>query len=102
MIKRAILVCLQDDEIKNMCATLLESMPKRIEKVYLVLAIAYVSPRYGITSRIQAHYEQLSEFEKGRIIGLKEAGWANQRIAPYMGRSNVAIRRCWQEWVGRF
>ncbi|GFX65359.1 hypothetical protein TNCV_3169061 [Trichonephila clavipes] len=27
---------------------------------------------------IQAHYEQLSEFERGHIIELKEAGWANR------------------------
>ncbi|GFU07290.1 SCAN domain-containing protein 3 [Trichonephila clavipes] len=47
----------------------------------------------------RAHYEQLSEFERGRIIGLKEAGWANRRIARYMGQSAVAFRRCWQEWV---
>ncbi|GFU53190.1 SHC-transforming protein 1 [Trichonephila clavipes] len=42
---------------------------------------------------IQAQYEQLSEFERGRIIGLKEAGWANRR----MGQSVAAIRRCWQQ-----
>ncbi|GFV01425.1 transposable element Tc1 transposase [Trichonephila clavipes] len=29
-------------------------------------------PRY----RIQTHYEKLSEFQRGRIMGLKEAGWA--------------------------
>ncbi|GFV52271.1 HTH_Tnp_Tc3_2 domain-containing protein [Trichonephila clavipes] len=54
--------------------------------------------------RIGAHYEQLSEFERGRIIGLKEGSWANRRIARQMGRGNAAIRRCWQEWVnnGRF
>ncbi|GFU25774.1 uncharacterized protein TNCV_5103591 [Trichonephila clavipes] len=54
--------------------------------------------------RIQAHDEQLSKFERGRIIGLKEAGWANGRIACHMGRLDAAIRRCWQEWVdnGRF
>ncbi|GFV91230.1 HTH_Tnp_Tc3_2 domain-containing protein [Trichonephila clavipes] len=48
--------------------------------------------------------EQLLEFERGRIIGLKEAGWKNQRIARYMGRRVAAIERCWQEWVdsGRF
>ncbi|GFU16361.1 hypothetical protein TNCV_4988961 [Trichonephila clavipes] len=46
---------------------------------------------------IQAHYEQLSEFERSRIIGLKESGWANRRIAHHMGRSVAAIRRCWQE-----
>ncbi|GFX17189.1 HTH_Tnp_Tc3_2 domain-containing protein [Trichonephila clavipes] len=49
--------------------------------------------------RIRAHYEQLSEFERGRIIGLKEGGWANRRIARLMGRSDAAIRRCCQEWV---
>ncbi|GFX02664.1 HTH_Tnp_Tc3_2 domain-containing protein [Trichonephila clavipes] len=45
-----------------------------------------------------------SQFERGRFIGLKEGGWANRRIIRRMGRSNVAIRRCWKEWVdnGRF
>ncbi|GFX46395.1 HTH_Tnp_Tc3_2 domain-containing protein [Trichonephila clavipes] len=54
--------------------------------------------------RSRAHYKQLSEFERDRIIGLKEAGWANWRIARHMGRSGAAIRRCWKEWVdsGRF
>ncbi|GFX83651.1 HTH_Tnp_Tc3_2 domain-containing protein [Trichonephila clavipes] len=54
--------------------------------------------------RIRAHYEQLSEFEKSRIIGLKEAVWANRTIAYHMGRSDTAIRRCLQDWVdsGRF
>ncbi|GFY04189.1 hypothetical protein TNCV_1199671 [Trichonephila clavipes] len=42
--------------------------------------------------RIRAHYEQLSEFERSRIIRLKEAGWANGRIACHMGRSDVAIK----------
>ncbi|GFW93941.1 HTH_Tnp_Tc3_2 domain-containing protein [Trichonephila clavipes] len=53
---------------------------------------------------IRAHYEQLSEFERGRIIELKEVGWANRRIARHMGRSDAAIRRHWQGWVetGRF
>ncbi|GFV68545.1 HTH_Tnp_Tc3_2 domain-containing protein [Trichonephila clavipes] len=44
------------------------------------------------------------QFERGRIIGLKEAGWANRRITRHMGRSDAVIRRFWQEWVvnGRF
>ncbi|GFW04881.1 hypothetical protein TNCV_4881161 [Trichonephila clavipes] len=33
--------------------------------------------------RIRAHYEQLSEFKGGRIIRLKEAIWANQRITRH-------------------
>ncbi|GFV43277.1 HTH_Tnp_Tc3_2 domain-containing protein [Trichonephila clavipes] len=48
---------------------------------------------------IRAHYEQLSEFERGPIIGLREGDWANWRIAGHMDRSDAAIRRCWQEWV---
>ncbi|GFW24530.1 transposable element Tc1 transposase [Trichonephila clavipes] len=42
-------------------------------------------PRRGI----RVHYEQLSKFERGRIIGLKEGVWANRRIARHMGRSDV-------------
>ncbi|GFX90360.1 HTH_Tnp_Tc3_2 domain-containing protein [Trichonephila clavipes] len=49
----------------------------------------------------RAHYEQLSEIERSRIIGLEEGGWANRRIARHMGRSDAAIRTCWQEWVGK-
>ncbi|GFV79738.1 hypothetical protein TNCV_1725631 [Trichonephila clavipes] len=35
--------------------------------------------------RIRALYEQLSEMERGHIIGLKMAGWANRKIGSYMG-----------------
>ncbi|GFS72690.1 uncharacterized protein TNCV_1420861 [Trichonephila clavipes] len=54
--------------------------------------------------RIRAHYEQLSKLERGRIIGMREGGSANRRIAPHIGRSDAVIRRCWQEQVdsGRF
>ncbi|GFX98678.1 HTH_Tnp_Tc3_2 domain-containing protein [Trichonephila clavipes] len=64
------------------------------------LSVTEKVPRRGI----RAHYEQLSEFERGRIIELKEADWANRRIARHMSHSDVAIRRYWQEWVenGRF
>ncbi|GFT74749.1 HTH_Tnp_Tc3_2 domain-containing protein [Nephila pilipes] len=54
--------------------------------------------------KIRGHYEQLPEFLRGRIIGLKKAGWANRRMDRHMGRSDGAIRKCLQEWVdnGRF
>ncbi|GFX00066.1 hypothetical protein TNCV_3080621 [Trichonephila clavipes] len=31
--------------------------------------------------KIRAHHEQLSEFERGRIIELKDRGWTNRRNA---------------------
>ncbi|GFV28415.1 HTH_Tnp_Tc3_2 domain-containing protein [Trichonephila clavipes] len=54
--------------------------------------------------RIRAHYEQLIEFRRGRIIGLKERGWANRKIARHMDRSDAIIKSCCQEWMdsGRF
>ncbi|UYV83825.1 hypothetical protein LAZ67_X000316 [Cordylochernes scorpioides] len=49
--------------------------------------------------KIRAHYEHMSEFETGRAIGLKEAGWSNRLIGRHLCRSDAAIRRCWQKWV---
>ncbi|GFX48775.1 hypothetical protein TNCV_3479591 [Trichonephila clavipes] len=51
------------------------------------------------TQQDSSSYEQLSEFQRGRIIGMKEAGSANRRIADHMGRSDAAIRKYWQERV---
>ncbi|UYV62024.1 hypothetical protein LAZ67_1007530 [Cordylochernes scorpioides] len=49
--------------------------------------------------KIRAHYEHMSEFETGRAIGLKEAGWSNRLIVRHLCRSDAAIRRCWQKLV---
>ncbi|KFM65011.1 Transposable element Tc3 transposase, partial [Stegodyphus mimosarum] len=51
--------------------------------------------------RMQMHerYAQMLEFERGRVIGLKEAGWSYRRIARYLRRNDATIRRYWQEWV---
>ncbi|GFU96050.1 HTH_Tnp_Tc3_2 domain-containing protein [Trichonephila clavipes] len=41
--------------------------------------------------RNRRQYEQLTDFDRGRIIGLREAGWSNRRI----GRHSVgAIWQC--------
>ncbi|GFW89725.1 hypothetical protein TNCV_4069241 [Trichonephila clavipes] len=42
---------------------------------------------------------ELSEFERGRIIGLKEGDRTNRKIARHKGQSDAAIRICWQGWV---
>ncbi|GFW50396.1 HTH_Tnp_Tc3_2 domain-containing protein [Trichonephila clavipes] len=77
----------------------------RLSKFLLHCDLGYLSTTEKRPHRrIRTHYEQQSEFERGRIIGLKEAGWVNQSIARYMGQCDAAIRRCWHEWVdnGRF
>ncbi|GFT29139.1 transposable element Tcb2 transposase [Trichonephila clavipes] len=36
---------------------------------------------------------------RGRIIGLREAGWSNRRIGRHLGRSDMVVARCWQQWI---
>ncbi|GFV10376.1 hypothetical protein TNCV_2114281 [Trichonephila clavipes] len=39
--------------------------------------------------RNRRQYEQLTDFDRGRIIGLREAGWSNRRIGRPLGRSDM-------------
>ncbi|GFW61264.1 transposable element Tcb2 transposase [Trichonephila clavipes] len=38
-------------------------------------------------------------YRQGRIIGLREAGWSNRRIGRPLGRSDMVVSRCWQQWI---
>ncbi|GFW45127.1 transposable element Tcb2 transposase [Trichonephila clavipes] len=49
--------------------------------------------------RNRRQYEQLTDFDMGRIIGLREAGWSNRRIGRHLGRSDMVVARCWQQWI---
>ncbi|GFW40812.1 transposable element Tc1 transposase [Trichonephila clavipes] len=49
--------------------------------------------------RARRHFSQLSEFEKGLIIGMKTAGWSTHRVAGQVDRSECAIRNCWEQWT---
>ncbi|GFT54044.1 transposable element Tcb1 transposase [Trichonephila clavipes] len=45
------------------------------------------------------HFSQLSEFERGLIIGMKTAGWSTRRVAGQVDRSECAFRNCWEQWT---
>ncbi|GFX81846.1 transposable element Tcb2 transposase [Trichonephila clavipes] len=49
--------------------------------------------------RARRHFSQLSEFERGLIIGMKTAGWSTRRIAGKVDRSECAVRNCWEQWT---
>ncbi|GFX52083.1 HTH_Tnp_Tc3_2 domain-containing protein [Trichonephila clavipes] len=49
--------------------------------------------------RNRGQYEQLTDFDRGRMIGLREAGWSNRRIGRLLGRSDMVVARCWQQWI---
>ncbi|GFX90493.1 transposable element Tc1 transposase [Trichonephila clavipes] len=48
--------------------------------------------------RARRHFSQLSEFERGLIIGMKTAGWSTRRVDGKMDRSECAVRNCWEQW----
>ncbi|GFU41091.1 transposable element Tcb1 transposase [Trichonephila clavipes] len=49
--------------------------------------------------RARRHFSQLSEFERGLIIGMKTAGWSTRRVADQVDRSEWAVRNCWEQWT---
>ncbi|GFY28847.1 uncharacterized protein TNCV_4719801 [Trichonephila clavipes] len=49
--------------------------------------------------RVRRHISQLSEFERGLIIGMKTAGWSTRRVAGQVYRSEYAVRNCWEQWT---
>ncbi|GFS63359.1 HTH_38 domain-containing protein [Trichonephila clavipes] len=63
------------------------------------LFLIVVPPRPDALRRNRRQYEQLTDFDRGRIIGLREAGWSNRRIGRHLGRSDMVVARCWQQWI---
>ncbi|GFX06467.1 transposable element Tcb2 transposase [Trichonephila clavipes] len=49
--------------------------------------------------RFRRQYEQLSQFERGRIISMMEAGWSARRVARQLRRSDCVVRKCWYQWM---
>ncbi|GFS84764.1 transposable element Tcb1 transposase [Trichonephila clavipes] len=49
--------------------------------------------------RARRHFSQLSEFQRGLIIGMKTAGWSTRRVAGQVDRLECAVRNCWEQWT---
>ncbi|GFV37658.1 transposable element Tcb1 transposase [Trichonephila clavipes] len=49
--------------------------------------------------RARRHFSQLSEFERGLIIGMKTAGWSTRRVAGQVNRLECAVRNGWERWT---
>ncbi|GFV89734.1 transposable element Tc1 transposase [Trichonephila clavipes] len=49
--------------------------------------------------RARRHFSQLSEFERGLIIGMKTAGWSTRRVDGQVDLSECAVRNCWEQWT---
>ncbi|GFY35715.1 uncharacterized protein TNCV_4840881 [Trichonephila clavipes] len=50
--------------------------------------------------RARRHFSQLSEFERGQIIGMKTAGWSTRRVLwPGGSFRECAVINCWEQWT---
>ncbi|GFU56304.1 transposable element Tcb2 transposase [Trichonephila clavipes] len=47
----------------------------------------------------RTQYEQLSQFERGKIIGILEAGWSATEVTRQLDLSDCVVRRCWNQWI---
>ncbi|GBO21441.1 hypothetical protein AVEN_162580-1 [Araneus ventricosus] len=47
--------------------------------------------------RRRSHYQQLTEFERGRVVGLREGGFSFRDIAERLGRNVSTVHDCWQQ-----
>ncbi|XP_042895534.1 uncharacterized protein [Parasteatoda tepidariorum] len=49
--------------------------------------------------RKRARFQQLREFERGRIIGLREAGLSYRAVAARVQRNRSTVMRVWKQWT---
>ncbi|GBL96689.1 hypothetical protein AVEN_111834-1 [Araneus ventricosus] len=47
---------------------------------------------------LRSHYQQLTEFERGRVVGLHEGGFSFRDIAEKLGRNVSTVHCYWQQW----
>ncbi|GFV27364.1 transposable element Tcb1 transposase [Trichonephila clavipes] len=49
--------------------------------------------------RARRYFSQLSQFERGLIIGIKTTGWSMRHVAGQVDRLECAVRNCWEQWT---
>lgn len=49
--------------------------------------------------RNRVKFQQLTEFERGRIIGLREGGFSYREIAARVQRNSSTVMRVWKQWT---
>ncbi|GFW97003.1 HTH_Tnp_Tc3_2 domain-containing protein [Trichonephila clavipes] len=71
--------------------------PSRMQNTTLVMPLIEDLSRYGIEDCSNSSEAQKSNaYSK---ISLREAGWSNRRIGRHLGRSDMVVARCWQQWI---
>ncbi|GBM36106.1 hypothetical protein AVEN_179102-1 [Araneus ventricosus] len=48
--------------------------------------------------RRRSHYQLFTEFERGRVVGLREGGFSFRDIAEKLGRNVSTVHDYWRQW----
>ncbi|GFY14318.1 transposable element Tcb1 transposase [Trichonephila clavipes] len=80
----------------SLCKTALERLPRNLSSSHCSKTILRL--RIPLR-RNRRQYEQLTDFDRGRKIGLREAGWSNRRIGRNLGQNDMVVARCWHQWI---
>lgn len=77
-----------------------ETLFVKIDKILVSSSFTFVSRTLFTMPRVRQNqnFNQLSDFERGRIIGMKEAGFSLREIANRVGRNVSTVSRCWSRW----
>ncbi|GBM08582.1 hypothetical protein AVEN_52431-1 [Araneus ventricosus] len=51
--------------------------------------------------RRRSHYQQLTEFERDLVVGLRDGGFSFRDIAERLGRNISTVHNCWQQGKGK-
>ncbi|GFY23939.1 hypothetical protein TNCV_4896201 [Trichonephila clavipes] len=75
------------------------TLPRRVIQTNLSTWMDRIGTRDVSKRHNRRHYEQLSDFERRRILSLTESGWSNRRVGHRVGRSDMAVARFWLQWI---
>ncbi|GFS92740.1 uncharacterized protein TNCV_1161581 [Trichonephila clavipes] len=48
--------------------------------------------------RRRSHYKKLTQFERGRVVGLREGGFSFRDITERLGLNVSTVHDCWEQW----
>ncbi|GFX55807.1 uncharacterized protein TNCV_609731 [Trichonephila clavipes] len=71
----------------------------QIDNLIACLGVEDFGKRNMPGKRARRHFSQLSELERGPMIGMKTAGWSTRRVAGQADRSVSVVRNCWEQWT---
>ncbi|GFW88633.1 retrovirus-related Pol polyprotein from transposon RE1 [Trichonephila clavipes] len=63
------------------------------------VSLSTMEAEYVSLTEAAKEFIWLKNLERGRIIGMMEAGWFARRVARQLGSSDCVVRKCWDQGI---